>query len=93
MLYRYEDKRQVIDSQATTRASDGFDQTGTQREGSRFSAARRNTPPHTHTHRDGRTSWSSQQQTVVTSTVPRRDNTNVQDRYSADSSGTESGQF
>ena len=29
---RYEDRRQVIDSQATTRASDGFDQTGTQRE-------------------------------------------------------------
>ena len=88
MTCRYEDRRQVIASQATTRATEGFDQTGTQREGSRFSAARRNSPPHTHTHRDVRTSWSTQQQNVASS-VPRRDTTSVQERYSTDSSGTE----
>ena len=64
MCFRYEDRRQVIDTHGavTSRASgDGFDQTGTQRNGSRFSgggssssvaAGRRGSPgQHGHSHR------------------------------------------
>ena len=64
VCFRYEDRRQVIDTHGavTSRASgDGFDQTGTQRNGSRFSgggssssvaAGRRVSPgQHGHSHR------------------------------------------